>query len=710
MLDDTDTTIDTIGVSPEEFKRSMICIAESVSDRHKETEWAQNLRFLTPALVNLTEGRYSASDLDEVDDPCSCNEYGSKPFKDSDHHLMLTKREDCPGCVHYLAVSYCWSSIGDATSTGVQYSVMENGQSRKPRCPPALLERVILYAAYYEYDFIWIDQECIDQTNAVDQSTGIQAMDLVYQQANSSIAVLQACISEQRHYDAICGMLGSDGSYWGDQQLIDLLEALELIMRDPWFERAWTLQESTSGTRQMCLFVRLEKSLELLGDHSFVPVALLDGYDTDYMELDLSTLHEILSSWLMMQIDSDSRDNIGPETTQRANAFLEKWLDTMVPETSTTWDPDTRIICNASEALSYMSTRRNSVVSDRLAILANLCNYSVRVNTIKLDTDGHGLSMCAITLSVLNGDWSLVTGYQDYRDGKRGRTTPFALVDQRKMPHGFTWSLPANVSLKNLPFLDKNTEILRMKTLSLSSNGLELRGCIWIADGSLDLRIIRAQLIKQYGSDLSTAIKPDRQRWWFSTPKRRVRVTMAYQLLSAMHTRGYIRLADHLFQILRRRATSKQLSENPDLQPYTEANFQTIFDIESQRLKWPTPIPFIVPKDRVEDPWHVLGDSLSEWLLDKVLNEDSLEIARPMCCTATADSYSAFFFGTRKDDLIFSPLNNFGPQNPEGVYTWYPANWKVERVEPTPATFRCNSLLAGLWRAEHTWLENVFLA
>ena len=176
-----------------------------------------------------------------------------------------------------------------ATHNGDEYSVPDGGQMRKLRCPPALMERLILYASYYGYYFLWIDQECIDQGDSADKAIGIQAMDLIYKQADLSIAILQAFISEQRHYNAICSMSESDGSIWEEQELADLLQALEIILSDPWFTRAWTLQESTPASQQMLLFVRFDRRLEIPYRHSFVPDRLLDCCDTDYMEFDLSS-------------------------------------------------------------------------------------------------------------------------------------------------------------------------------------------------------------------------------------------------------------------------------------------------------------------------------------------------------------------------------------------------------------------------------------
>ena len=64
--------------------------------------------------------------------------------------------------------------------------------------------------------------------------------------------------------------------------------------------------------------------------------------------------------------------------------------------------------CNAAVALSYLRLRENTQVSDRLAIMANLCNCDVRLNTIEIKKDHLYLSACKFALALLNGDFSLL--------------------------------------------------------------------------------------------------------------------------------------------------------------------------------------------------------------------------------------------------------------------------------------------------------------
>lgn len=263
---DTDSSLGTIEPSSDAFKDSLAAIATYRRDRTSEAQWAQRLGLLTPMLEhpplrsgahsgriadcsdenNLASTRSPESDQSSLDTTtCVCD--GMPRFNRNDKRLRLTRQGEVEDCVHYLAVSYCLDSTVCADYNGQPYSVGTEAGTRSPRCPPALLERAIAYADYLGYSFVWIDQECIEQDNVDDRQRGIHSMDLVYQGAAKSVAVLETEIQEQRMIDALECLCEADDL--DENSLCDLLDTLELVVSDAWFSRAWCLQESTSGSR-----------------------------------------------------------------------------------------------------------------------------------------------------------------------------------------------------------------------------------------------------------------------------------------------------------------------------------------------------------------------------------------------------------------------------------------------------------------------------
>lgn len=66
-------------------------------------------------------------------------------------------------------------------------------------------------------------------------------------------------------------------------------------------------------------------------------------------------------------------------------------------------------VCNAAVALSYLNDWHNSIPEDRLAIVANLCDYYICLRVPELQNLDVPLSACMLVLALINGDFSLLT-------------------------------------------------------------------------------------------------------------------------------------------------------------------------------------------------------------------------------------------------------------------------------------------------------------
>lgn len=66
-------------------------------------------------------------------------------------------------------------------------------------------------------------------------------------------------------------------------------------------------------------------------------------------------------------------------------------------------------VCNAAVALTYLRLRDLYFVADKVAIVANMCGYALRLNTMKLAETQDSLGLCMIAQSLANGDFSLIT-------------------------------------------------------------------------------------------------------------------------------------------------------------------------------------------------------------------------------------------------------------------------------------------------------------
>lgn len=504
--------------SNEEIRAAMVEIAQhKVDGREAAIHWSDHLRFLAADTTSRPfEPQVVNSDESDTED-CTCVSYPSISLNKNERQLMVTDPADLAECTHYLAVSYCCSSSAEAEYRGPPYFVRRKGIVGVPACPSDLLRRVINFARECGLDYLWVDQECIEQDDPDDKDVGIQAMDLVYQMAEQSVAVLEVQINEQRHLDALGLLQVCDGEEdLAPAELQDMIEALEIILSDHWFERTWCLQESTSAARKMALLIRRAPSLQL-------PDSLRGRTQTQTeFELDLSALQEQIPAWFACQVDliGETGNHV---LHARGSAILAAWSSLLVPDVGPSDDRGGRPVCDASEALWHMSRRSNSITSDRLAIFANLCEYDVRLDNRALDELGYGFSICAIVLAVLNGDFTLMAGIATYNAGLAGKVTMLLSDIGESAGQGraaFSWNVPAKLSLEQVLYWDKRQGSLRhMFEPSLSDKGLVVRGIFGI---STELLIFHRSGTHFYNKKIrQTSQACSKTALWDSEPRSR---------------------------------------------------------------------------------------------------------------------------------------------------------------------------------------------
>ena len=196
---------------PRELWTTLCDIASHQYPQPSSETIIRNLQFLTPS-----PSRAPALDgaLDNTGDPfsdCFCTTLSSFSVADysnqEKHDLLLADEGAMAGCIHYVALSYCWKqsgALGDAgfmfnSSPGYQIRT-KDGLIRDARAPANVFSRAIMYAAAQGFRLIWIDQECIDQDDGAKMEESIQAMHLTYRRAQQTVALLNNPIVDQRNH------------------------------------------------------------------------------------------------------------------------------------------------------------------------------------------------------------------------------------------------------------------------------------------------------------------------------------------------------------------------------------------------------------------------------------------------------------------------------------------------------------------------------
>ncbi|KAK2728215.1 hypothetical protein CKAH01_11209 [Colletotrichum kahawae] len=343
-----------------------------------------------------------------------------------------------PECRHFVAVSYCWESQpsdedGEASSLPPYTVVEEDGTKRAMRAPRATIDRVVRFARENGFRMIWIDQECIEQDNPTEKELGIQSMDLVYQRAHTCIGLMSTHWSQQ-HLEALLLQAELRHPDSGTAASIhcrgalpvhkprppiqhfanDLISAVFALVSDRWTTRAWVLQESfVSADRMLLLFPRPptattdvtgwwlvchEKSLSEIAVCILMLQDALENHVLPY-------LTPLLSS--PPSSSSSSPMGMAVALFERVRFFYPRAIDNdfRIGLGADFWD---RKRCDAATALAFLNQRDLFRVADRVAILANLCGYEQRLDTVELEKAGYGLSHCLLALALVNGDLSLL--------------------------------------------------------------------------------------------------------------------------------------------------------------------------------------------------------------------------------------------------------------------------------------------------------------
>lgn len=194
-----------------------------------------------------------------------------------------------------------------------------------------------------------------------------------------------------------------------------LIEAVLTLLRDPWNTRAWILQEAfVSADRMLLLFPRngvdTDKWYLVCNEKSLTEVAI----NLDMMQ---DTLQASIFP-LMASVQSPTRLPPRPEMSADVARFGSAFFDMtryFYPRSRDSYGRigfDTiniRRRCDAATALAYLNRRSLLRVADRIAILANLCGYEQRFNTVALEKTRQSLSLCILVLSIANGDLTLLT-------------------------------------------------------------------------------------------------------------------------------------------------------------------------------------------------------------------------------------------------------------------------------------------------------------
>ena len=177
---------------------------------------------------------------------------------------------------------------------------------------------------------------------------------------------------------------------------------------DRWNTRAWILQEAFVSAGNMTILFPRAKDMAVAGWN-----LVCQDLSLTEIAINLHFLHKCIDRCAGF---------FNPKPGSSIPVKLPQWAETLerlssfLPEAHSSHMFDfwiggskNRRTCNAAVAWSFLKHRDNDRVADKLAILANLCDYTLRLNTLELEKSQKPLSVCIFALAIANGDLSLLS-------------------------------------------------------------------------------------------------------------------------------------------------------------------------------------------------------------------------------------------------------------------------------------------------------------
>lgn len=340
-------------------------------------------------------------------------------FRTSDVTYTITDSGQYRGMVDYVAVSYCWNSFGQINTPSsdppTKVSVIDQGVTRSPRCPADVLFRAVNFALARGVSLIWIDQECINQTDDADVQNHLQCMHDIFKQAKFAIGLLNFELTNWGQYRALMrchfpinlveqnlNEADSPPEFLQSVQSIKFTtRLLKSVRRDRWFSRTWVFQERFSAQPNMHLLFRVSSEVRscLQASNDTGPF----WGDVAFSVKDIGSIPALWSLVLKQTSTETTELHLALEALHVATwsicilfegVNIELLISALVTgrKLHARNHPADGFLLN--NIFHHIESCDNQVVSDRVAIFANVAELDWRIETIGLAS--YSLSLLVI--------------------------------------------------------------------------------------------------------------------------------------------------------------------------------------------------------------------------------------------------------------------------------------------------------------------------
>lgn len=396
----------------------------------------------------------------------------------------------------YVAVSYTSQPSEQESTAFGGYRIIGSAQSKlatPSRVRDCVLDRSTQYAEHHGIDLIWIDEECINRNRPDEHETAMQSMDLIYSYSKFPIGLLTKPLESQEFLYLLQRLLRSGFTEYpggrnppvlkrgiSAREALKVVELLDYITSDKWWTRAWIFQEDYRSSTKMNLLI--PHSLCLSRNQAKKEMCSIPGE----LQVDSATFHEQSTVYCLAFLrEATGRWQDGrakcKEVLKRAGKYSVLYQHGHSAELGT-----------ARKAMSPLifrdiGSRKISVASDLLAIAANCCDYSVRLNTKSLGGTSCSLSITVLALYLLNGEIII-------NDKRNKRLASKNIFDYLRLLALDNFDPP--VESKELMFI-KHCRLVKVR---LSQDGIVTKGRLWRLDKAIDTGAFTSKWPSEEGS------------------------------------------------------------------------------------------------------------------------------------------------------------------------------------------------------------------
>jgi hypothetical protein len=297
-----------------------------------------------------------------------------------------------------------WGAEPEEETTCKRYLIesRDGGQQIRSAVRDIVLDRVIKYANCLNCRLFCVDRICINQDDKEEVEVATQAMDLVYSLSQRSLGIINRHIGTQQELNLLMGLM--EGRYVNCKGNLSMVheagKALKLVQwltSAGWWMRAWTFQEDYKASVKMVLLISHNPSLE----QSKTSIRVFGSVPGELCVNSANFRTEVtrFCQAYQQEFGSDQED------MRICNEILERAVKYTIRLREKTEDGGEIIRKPMSPAiLADIGARQITKPWDRLAIVANCCNYDIRLNANELSDRRFSQSLAMFTQHLLNGE------------------------------------------------------------------------------------------------------------------------------------------------------------------------------------------------------------------------------------------------------------------------------------------------------------------